>query len=959
MTTRHAFGVGVRGGALGVLLVLSPLPASAKLIFVKAGATGAGDGTSWADAYTSLRNPLSFAQSGDEVWVAAGTYRPAKAGRTISFTIKPGVIVRGGFAGSETALGERDLAAVGRETILSGDLNGDDGPDFANYGDNSYHVLQSTIGGFESTPGIIDGFVITGGNADGSVMTINDIGGGIAVRAGGVICQNCLFLKNKAVNGGALSVRPSSIASRVELVDCTLLANAASGEGGAVWSPVGAVTMTRCRLLGNSATGSGGGLANAGEAVLSNCLFSGNTARLGAGAANLTSGTLTIRSSTLSGNTSGELGGGLYHAGDGACVVTSSIFWGNTSSCGATATQIDSDKDPVPIVHDSCVQGGWTAASGEANIDADPAFLDCDGADDRPGTVDDNPRLWGYSPAIDAGDGAVPEETLDLDRNPRHFDAVATADTGKGVAPVIDMGAFEYQGDCNGNGRPDAQDTALGGSKDSDQDGIPDECVAPPLRNLDCNSNDMVDSEDLWPSLVFAESQSLDLASRPLAIAAGDFNKDGDLDLAAAGLDPAGISVLLRDGQGKLSPLGGGALPAAGATSMVAADLDADDNADLTVAVPFGVVFFWSRGDGTFTPLETLPLGSNPVVVEAADLDRDGDLDLATANMLDSGSTDNASVLLNEGGRVFASPRNHGVGSGLALLAVADFDGDADNDLAVANLGTRDISLLRNSGDGSFAMAVKSRLPAGAGALTSAHPGEKDGAELIVMSSGIGCSGIAHFLGSTADGSFVATGSLRLPVQPGFVGAGDFGGDGGMGLMAAGADAAAVVAKDGLGHWTRFVPLEGTSLPGAFGDWSGDGRLDLALGANGKVSIYVNETPPARSRDTDRNGLPDECESRPFHRGDPNADGRTDLSDAVAILEFLFLGGVTPGCTESADVQNDGLVDLTDAVSILNYLFVNGPRPAPPGAPGFACDFDPDSTGSPMDLGCGVYELCQ
>src|SRR4030095_10794042 len=229
--------------------------------------------------------------------------------------------------------------------------------------------------------------------------------------------------------------------------------------------------------------------------------------------------------------------------------------------------------------------------------------------------------------------------------------------------------------------------------------------------------------------------------------------------------------------------------------------------------------------------------------------------------MLNSGF-DNASVLLNEGGRVFASPRNYGVGTGLALLAVEDFDGDGDQDLAVANLGTRDISLLRNKGDGGFAMAVKSQLPAAAGALTSAHPGEKDAAELIVMSSGSGCSGIAHFLRSTADGSFVATDSLRLPAQPGFVGAGDFGGDGSMGLMAAGADSSAVVAKDGHGFWTRFAQLKGTSLPAAFGDWNGDGRLRLALGAEEKISIYVNETPPPRSRDTNRNGLPDECESR-------------------------------------------------------------------------------------------------
>ena len=117
--TRRAFGVGVLGWILGVLLLLSPLPASAKLIFVKAEATGADDGTSWADAYPSLHSGLSFAQPGDEVWVAAGTYRPARAGnsRTISFRIKPGVILRGGFAGNETALGERDLAAVGRQTI--------------------------------------------------------------------------------------------------------------------------------------------------------------------------------------------------------------------------------------------------------------------------------------------------------------------------------------------------------------------------------------------------------------------------------------------------------------------------------------------------------------------------------------------------------------------------------------------------------------------------------------------------------------------------------------------------------------------------------------------------------------------------------------------------------------------------------------------------------------------------
>ena len=94
---RHALGVGVLGWPL---LVLSPLPASATLIFVRTEATGASDGTSWADAYRSLRSALFVAQSGDEVCVAAGTYRPTKAGnsRTASFAAwgswRPGLTVR-------------------------------------------------------------------------------------------------------------------------------------------------------------------------------------------------------------------------------------------------------------------------------------------------------------------------------------------------------------------------------------------------------------------------------------------------------------------------------------------------------------------------------------------------------------------------------------------------------------------------------------------------------------------------------------------------------------------------------------------------------------------------------------------------------------------------------------------------------------------------------------------------
>src|SRR5262245_61802335 len=117
--------------ALLVLLVINqPLTSRAqpatRVIFVKAGAVGANDGSSWANAYTGLQSALAAANpsSADtvEIWVAAGTYTPRPtADRSLSFTLKNNVQVYGGFAGVETQREERNSAA--NVTILSGDIS--------------------------------------------------------------------------------------------------------------------------------------------------------------------------------------------------------------------------------------------------------------------------------------------------------------------------------------------------------------------------------------------------------------------------------------------------------------------------------------------------------------------------------------------------------------------------------------------------------------------------------------------------------------------------------------------------------------------------------------------------------------------------------------------------------------------------------------------------------------------
>src|ERR1041385_442344 len=67
-----------------------------------------------------------------------------------------------------------------------------------------------------------------------------------------------------------------------------------------------------------------------------------------------------------------------------------------------------------------------------------------------------------------------------------------------------------------------------------------------------------------------------------------------------------------------------------------------------------------------------------------------------------------------------------------------------------------------------------------------------------------------------------------------------------------------------------------------------------------------------------------------FVRGDAVADGHVDLTDAIGILEFLFISGPPPACLAAADANDDGAVDLTDGIAVLDHLFLGqGPLPSP------------------------------
>jgi hypothetical protein len=88
-----------------------------------------------------------------------------------------------------------------------------------------------------------------------------------------------------------------------------------------------------------------------------------------------------------------------------------------------------------------------------------------------------------------------------------------------------------------------------------------------------------------------------------------------------------------------------------------------------------------------------------------------------------------------------------------------------------------------------------------------------------------------------------------------------------------------------------------------------------------------------------------------FRRQDANDDGTVDLSDAISLLQFLFLGGPAPFCDDAADANDDGKVDIGDAVTVLFRLF-QGSAPIP--EPAESCG--PDPTGDP--IGCVAFPPC-
>ena len=530
----------------------------------------------------------------------------------------------------------------------------------------------------------------------------------------------------------------------------------------------------------------------------------------------------------------------------------------------------------------------------------------------------------------------------------------------------------------------------------------------------------------------FQSAVNYGAGSHPASVFCADLDRDGDLDLAVANEDNANVSILKNNGDGTFqSAINYGV--GTGPVSVFCADLDGDGHLDLAVANynDDNISILKNNGDGTFQNPVNYVAVNRPLSVFCADLDGDGDLDLAVANRGPYPDyPGSVSILKNNGDGTFQPKVDYGTGNYTRSVFCADLDGDGDLDLAAANENNANVSILKNNGDGTFQSAINYGVGTSPVSVFCADL-DGDGDFDLAVSSGSDKASIlrnltqvlanqppwAFSLISPADGDTIFGSSMfrwQTPYDPNF---GDqirydlyistspgfeppytiINGDLPFSMFTAVLDSGyyywKVSAHDNWGaeRWSTqtrsftvtyltdtlrviaFSPVDlivtdpiGDSIslwfntiPSAFYDTTtdydldgdkddivtipnrlvGDYQIDVMAepGGSGVYNLGIRIDGGVPAMLTMQGGVP--CPgpgevdtfnytAPQFKSGDANRDWIVDVGDVVYLINYLYKNGSVPEPLGAGDATCDGFVDVGDVVYLINYLFKGGPPPS-------------------------------
>jgi len=423
----------------------------------------------------------------------------------------------------------------------------------------------------------------------------------------------------------------------------------------------------------------------------------------------------------------------------------------------------------------------------------------------------------------------------------------------------------------------------------------------------------------------FETSSSLAIAGEPWAVAVGDFNRDGKLDIATTDFFHGQVAVYLGNGDGTFQPPVYYAIDShlESLAWIATADFRGDGKLDLAVADYHGrnISILLGNGDGTFQPPVQYHVPSSPSFVAVGDFNSDGKPDLLFSDA-------HANVMLGNGDGTFQPPKVNGTTLAFSYaLALGDFDHDGNLDVVVikhVNPGSG-VAILLGNGDGTFHPSAEYAVNGAAQVAVGDFNGDHN-LDLAVSQSDF-VNQIQIMLGN-GDGTF-RFGAIYEFNGPSVITTADMNDDGELDLLFLNAlfrksvDVAVFTVMLGNGDGTFQAPVNYPRLPIgtniAVGDFNGDHKLDVALGGyvggtllGGGVDVLLNSgvvslfppTPISFNAQFIGSGSPQQnitltntgtttllissmSTNKPFQLG-PTSCGRTVAAGGKCILSAIF-----------------------------------------------------------------------